>query len=162
MKYKILDKIINKVIFFLIALTFSILILSCVLQVFTRFILNNSLSWTEELSRYSFIWANFLGGIFCTKKGLHAVVTIITDYLNKKWKNILNIVVNVVVALISILIIIYGVKVTYTVRGQLSPALRISMSYVYAAAPFSSLFVLYYSTRNIIENYKNIITKGEK
>ena len=64
------NKYIDKIIFTLIAISFIILILSCVLQVFTRFVLNNSLSWTEELSRYTFIWSNFLGAIFCTKKGL--------------------------------------------------------------------------------------------
>ena len=80
------NKYIDKIIFTLIAISFIILILSCVLQVFTRFVLNNSLSWTEELSRYTFIWSNFLGAIFCTKKGTHAVVTIITDSLEKKKK----------------------------------------------------------------------------
>ena len=38
------NKYIDKIIFTLIAISFIILILSCVLQVFTRFILNNSLS----------------------------------------------------------------------------------------------------------------------
>ena len=85
------NKYIDKIIFTLIAISFIILILSCVLQVFTRFVLNNSLSWTEELSRYTFIWSNFLGAISCTKKGTHAVVTIITDSLEKKKKIILNI-----------------------------------------------------------------------
>lgn len=162
MKNSALDRFVSKIIFFLITSTFIILILSCVLQVFTRFILNNSFSWTEELSRYSFIWANFLGGIFCTKKALHATVTVITDYLNEKWKNIFGIVVDVIVMLISLIIIIYGLQVTYTVRAQLSPALRISMSYVYAAAPFSALFVLYYSIMNFIEKFQNIRKKGEK
>lgn len=162
MKNRTLDRIVSKIIFFLITSTFIILILSCVLQVFTRFILNNSFSWTEELSRYSFIWANFLGGIFCTKKALHATVTVVTDYLNEKWKNIFGIFVNIIVILVSLIIIIYGLQVTYTVRGQLSPALRISMSYVYAAAPFSGIFVLYYSIMDLIEKVENIRKKEEE
>lgn len=149
------NKYIDKIIFTLIAISFIILILSCVLQVFTRFILNNSLSWTEELSRYAFIWSNFLGAIFCTKKGTHAIVTIITDSLEKKKKIILNIVINLIV-------IVYGFNVAYAVRTQLSPALRVSMSFVYGAAPFSALFILYYSLFNIIKDYKNFIQEEGK
>ena len=154
------NKYIDKIIFILIAISFIILISSCVLQVFTRFILNNSLSWTEELSRYTFIWSNFLGAIFCTKKGTHAIVTVITDSLGKKKKIILNIVVNLIVVIINLIVIIYGFNVAYAVRTQLSPALRISMSFVYGAAPFSALFILYYSIFNIIKDYKNFIQEG--
>ena len=149
------NKYIDKIIFTLIAISFIILILSCVLQVFTRFILNNSLSWTEELSRYAFIWSNFLGAIFCTKKGTHAIVTIITDSIEKKKKIIQNIVINLIV-------IVYGFNVAYAVRTQLSPALRVSMSFVYGAAPFSALFILYYSLFNIIKDYKNFIQEEGK
>ena len=156
------NKYIDKIIFTLIAISFIILILSCVLQVFTRFILNNSLSWTEELSRYAFIWSNFLGAIFCTKKGTHAIVTIITDSLEKKKKIILNIVINLIVAIINLIVIVYGFNVAYAVRTQLSPALRVSMSFVYGAAPFSALFILYYSLFNIIKDYKNFIQEEGK
>ena len=156
------NKYIDKIIFTLIAISFIILILSCVLQVFTRFILNNSLSWTEELSRYAFIWSNFLGAIFCTKKGTHAIVTIITDSLGKKKKIILNIAVNLIVAIINLIVIIYGFNVAYAVRTQLSPALRVSMSFVYGAAPFSALFILYYSLFNITKDYKNFIQEEGK
>ena len=156
------NKYIDKIIFTLIAISFIILILSCVLQVFTRFILNNSLSWPEELSRYTFIWSNFLGAIFCTKKGTHAIVTIITDSLGKKKKIILNLAVNLIVAIINLIVIIYGFNVAYAVRTQLSPALRVSMSFVYGAAPFSALFILYYSLFNITKDYKNFIQEEGK
>lgn len=70
---------VEKVLNIMVAVSFTILIAACVLQVFTRFVLNNSLSWTEELARYAFIWSNLLGAAICTQKSSHATVTAITD-----------------------------------------------------------------------------------
>ena len=52
---------------------FIILIIACVLQVFFRFILNNSLSWSEELARYCFIWMHMLGTSLLIPAGETAV-----------------------------------------------------------------------------------------
>lgn len=38
------------------------------IQVFSRFILKESLSWTEELTRYLFIWSGFLSVSYCSKR----------------------------------------------------------------------------------------------
>ena len=47
---------INKAVELVTVILFVILIVACVMQVFFRFVLNNSLSWTEEVARFSFIW----------------------------------------------------------------------------------------------------------
>ena len=38
------------------------------LQFFTRYILNDSLSWTEEIARYGLMWLAFIGGAVVTRK----------------------------------------------------------------------------------------------
>ena len=38
------------------------------IQVFSRYALGMSLTWSEELTRYLFIWAGFLSVSYCTKK----------------------------------------------------------------------------------------------
>lgn len=48
---------------FLIAMT---LIMG--IQVFSRYVLGMSLSWSEEITRYLFIWSAFLSVSLCTRK----------------------------------------------------------------------------------------------
>lgn len=52
-------------VFFLIAMT---LIMG--IQVFCRYVLGQSLSWSEEITRYLFIWSGFLSVSYCSKKCL--------------------------------------------------------------------------------------------
>lgn len=153
---EIVDSILN----ILIAGAFSVLIVACVLQVFTRFVLNTSLSWTEELARYAFIWSNMLGAAFCTKRASHASVTVIVDTVPKSVQKILKVVVYVLIMIISLVLLFYGSRIAYGVKNQLSPALRVSMSVVYSSLPVSMLFITYYAGGHLVTEFKNLIESG--
>ena len=69
-----------------IYMTVSILLLvllvgSSAAQVFTRYILNNSLIGTEDVARYCFIWISMLGGSICVGRWAHSTVSILSDAL---------------------------------------------------------------------------------
>lgn len=152
---------VEKVLNLMVAVSFTVLITACVVQVFTRFVLNDSLSWTEELARYAFIWSNLLGAAICTEKNSHATVTAITDILPGKAQTILKILVNLIIILIAFVLVKYGWKVVMSTRMQLSPALRVSMSYVYASAPVCGVLVIFYSALHLVEHAAELMGKGE-
>lgn len=153
--YKIITKFLSSV----IVVVFSILVISCVLQVFTRFVLNSSLSWTEELARYTFIWANMLGAILCTKNKSNATVSVVTDNLSVEKQVVLNKIVDVLSIIIGLILLFYGSKVAWAVRTQLSPALRISMSFVYGAAPVFGALLIFYCIYDIYSLRNEVLTK---
>lgn len=157
-----MTKWVDKILVVLISGSFFVLIFACVLQVFTRFVLNSSLSWTEELARYAFIWSNLLGAALCVKNKSNAVVTVITDKLSVKNKKRFNVMANMCVVFISCIIAIYGLQVAYAVRTQLSPALRLPMSFVYGAAPAFGLLSLFYGVENMVEELQGNAGEVEK
>ena len=54
------------------------------LQFFTRYVLNDSLAWTEEIARYVLIIVAYFGAISVTRKGTHIFLEFFYRYLPPK------------------------------------------------------------------------------
>ncbi|WP_121062437.1 TRAP transporter small permease [Chachezhania antarctica] len=51
------------------------------LQFFTRYVLNDSIAWTEEIARYVLILVAFLGAVTVSRKGTHIFLEFFYRYL---------------------------------------------------------------------------------
>src|SRR5712664_1233924 len=51
------------------------------LQFFTRYIMNDSLSWTEEIARYGLMSLAFIGGAVVTRKRSHIAVELVSNLM---------------------------------------------------------------------------------
>lgn len=132
-----------------------ILIVACVLQVFTRKVMGASLQGTEECARYCFIWVVFFGVNLCVARGGHAAVDLLNSALKGRVKDIHNIILQVMMGIVAVILIYQGFKMCSLTMKQLSPTLQIPMSLIYLSIPVSSIGMVVNIANNIVKLIHN-------
>ncbi len=112
-------------------------------QICMRYIFNQSLSWSEELARYLFVWESWLGIGLGVKYRKHIQVEMFANKLSDKNRFYLGWIVDIILMIILIYLIVQGSVLVVKMYnlGTVSPALRIPMAYVYASAPVGCIIM---------------------
>ena len=132
-------------------------VLNVLWQVFTRFVLKDPSSFTEELARFLLIWVGLLGASYAAGKKMHLAIDVVLQTLKNKRKIWAEISIQVFIFLYSFFVMVVGglrlVTITLTLN-QISAALRVKLGYVYIAIPLSGLLIMFYAVVFIIERYR--------
>lgn len=104
-------------------------------QVFCRYALSMSLSWSEELTRYLFIWAGFISVSYCTRRCISIKIEQFAALLPRRGRALLKVINHTVEITLFIYLLPFAWNYFYSAveSGQTSPALGIPMYYVQAA-----------------------------
>ncbi len=142
---KLID-ILDGILKFGIIATTLIMVVSCILQVLSRFVLPHPLSWTEELARYAFIWWAFLGAAYAVRLNGHLGMDIFVNLFRPEVKLIFQRIVFFCIFVFMVLVTVQGIKIVSIQSGQRATILPISMGWVYGVVPFTGVIMLIYST----------------
>lgn len=113
------------------------------IQIFSRYVLGISPSWSEELTRYLFVWSGFLSVSYCTKKCISIKVEQFVSIFSKRGKAMFKLVNHTFELIFFFYLIPFAVKYMMSAveSGQVSPACHIPMYYVQAAPLVSFVLV---------------------
>ena len=137
----------------LLSFIMGLMVVNVLWQVFTRFIMSNPSSFTDELARYLMIWVGVLGAAYVSGKNMHVAIDVLSNRLTEKKQKKLSLFVHGIVILFSLLVLVIGgARLVYitAVLNQNSPALHIPLAIVYAIIPISGLLIIYYKTNDIL------------
>jgi TRAP-type C4-dicarboxylate transport system permease small subunit len=128
-------------------------------QVVSRYIFNNSITWTEELARYAFIWSTLTGSMIALKKGTHFKINFMEDILKGKIKHFQQIFINMLIILTALVMIFQGINVMKVAHNNYSTMLQIRMSYVYLAVVIGGAGIFIQSIELILSEFIKLIGK---
>lgn len=136
----------------LLVIALSIMLFNVTLGVFYRYVLNNSLSWTEEVARYLMIWFGFIGMGVAMKDERHVGITVIRDLFSEKVTLYLKIISNILIMIFLIYIFRASVKHMSILKFQTSPAVGINMRWPYFSVTFGSVLMMIENLKQFIDN----------
>jgi len=113
------------------------------LQFFTRYILNDSLAWTEEIARYGLMWVVFIGGAMVTRRNTHIAVELLSNVMKPgPLRATLLACVDAVKLGFLALLAYFSVTITERMHMQRMTVFDLPMSYVYAGVGFGCFMML--------------------
>ena len=135
---------------------FAFMTLMGTYQILSRYIFKAPSTVSEELISYSFAWMAMLAAAYIFGKRDHMKMVFFVEKLTDKTQSLLGVLSELVVFLFSLGVLVRGGSaITSLTMTQTTPALRISMGYIYAVLPICGVIICVYSLLNI----KDILEK---
>lgn len=127
---------------FIIGGAVAAIVLITIVAVFYRYVIDDPLSWTEQVSRILFVWSVFAGAAVLYRHVLHIAIDMFVLMLPAPAQKALAIVNHALMLLISVMILVFGAQITIGTLDQTFGALEISPATFYSAAPYCGALMI--------------------
>lgn len=129
-------------------------------QVFGRFILASSPSWTEQASLILMIWYVMFAAAAGVHEGFHIRIGLLEEQLGERARPVLRLVA-AVIAVLGLVLLVYGAQLCWLVRGNAVPSLGISRAVAYIPLPVSGLLMALFALPQIASGRHPVESHGE-
>ena len=135
---------------FLTAGTLLVMLLFVVWQVFTRYVLSNPSTWSEELVSYLFAWSTLFGASLIVSERGHMNIPVLIDTKSVKTQKNASIFSEIMIFLFSLIVLTYGgIRITNLALNQLTSSLGVAIGIFYIPLPVAGIINMIFCILNI-------------
>jgi TRAP-type C4-dicarboxylate transport system permease small subunit len=135
----------------LVAAILAAMVVVGALQVVYRFVLNSSLSWSEEAQVFGHIWIVFLGIPVAYRRGAHLFIETFRDKYPRRIRAGFDLAVELLWAAFAVSLIVLGWQVARVAALQESPGLEVPMSWPYFSMVAGGAYLLLLAGQRIAQ-----------
>jgi TRAP-type C4-dicarboxylate transport system permease small subunit len=138
----------------IVILTMALLVLDVLWGVFSRYVLGEQSSWTDQLAQVLLIWLVLFASAVAYGNREHLGLDYFVNNMDESTQAKMAFCGNLIVLIFAALVLVWGglklVVHTYELQ-QIMQALQVQKAYVYAAIPLSGFFFLIFSIESFFE-----------
>ena len=144
----------HRLLTWLMAVAVAILIIPVTLQIVSRYTaLIPAWIWTEELSRFLFIWMIMLGAMIAVREGTHFIVDFVPDMAPKPTAALL-IASNLCVLAFALVFVWWGIEFVLFGWDQSSELAELPMTYIFIAWPLAGVTWLLFLGESFVQCFR--------
>ena len=113
----------------------------CLLQVFFRFVLQNSLVWSQEACNLLFFLSIFLGAAVCVTERRHITIDLVLEYVPFRVKRYWYLLIYAIMFIFSVYMVFNGYSMALTFAHQITSTLNLSYYHVYLSIPITCILM---------------------
>ena len=145
---------------FCVSIMLSLLVILLGTEVFSRFLFGKSFSWIEELTRYLFVWASYLGVAIAVKRKEQLRVLMLMDTLERHFPRLIKVcyvVSELTFTAFCLIVFYYSLNMieNMTRFKQVSASLEIDVMYAYLIIPISMALTAFRVLQGLYRDFKN-------
>lgn len=148
----------DKTLTVIIVVLFAALVAVVFWQVFSRYVLQNSSAFSEELAKILFVWVSLLAAAFIFGEKGHMNIGLVISRLPHKIGMACQIFAGLINMLFIVFVLLFGgymaVKLGWSQTNASIPVLTIGL--IYAALPICAVFSIFYETYNITNDVRKL------
>jgi TRAP-type C4-dicarboxylate transport system permease small subunit len=133
----------------LVIIVFALIVLAGLAQVFNRYFLNLSLSWSEEFQRYGQIWLVFLAVPAAYRRAMHMGVEGLRGLLPPAGRKILRRIVDALWVCLGGTIVYATIQLMGVLQFQRSAGLGVPMHWAYGGILLGALYMILVGLRQL-------------
>lgn len=126
-----------KVLEVFLAVLGAALVITVVCNVVARYVFHNSIPWSEELSRFTFIWSICIGAVLANDRCEHMQLDFVVKALPKKLGNLFSKIALLIVIILLAMLVKGGIDYSISQWDWKTSALHCRAGMVYIIAPVS-------------------------
>jgi len=121
------------------------LVVDVFLGVFSRYVLQATFQWYDEVARLCFVWTVFLGAAVAVRRGAHFRLHLLIDRFGPRLRHATDLLVGLLVVVFGGVLVAGGVAMWPVARRQVTDSLELSMLWFYGALPVGGALMILFS-----------------
>lgn len=124
----------------LLVFQFGVILVIMTVAIIFRYVINQSLSWSDEAVRYLFVWFTLLGSSLALRDKAHIQVEFFIESVPPRLRRLLDFLSDSLVLAFNVVLFFLGVKWFFATAGMQTASLHLPINLVlYGALPASAL-----------------------